>query len=223
MTTSIIRKSGNPGGTTSPATGWAAARARLAGLPGGGLNIAYEAVDRHVVAGHGAQPALIWLGRDGARRVLSYADLAADAARFAHVLRAHGIGPGAVMFLLSGRVPELYAATIGALKAGVVVSPLFAAFGPEPVQARMEIGRASVLVTTAQHYARKVAQWRENMPGLRLVLILGYDAPEGCIALGPAMAAAGSLRHPSDPTRGYGASALHLGHHWPAKGRCTCA
>ncbi|HMO09462.1 MAG TPA: acetate--CoA ligase [Paracoccaceae bacterium] len=199
MTTSIIRKSGNPGGTTSPATGWAAARARLAGLPGGGLNIAYEAVDRHVVAGHGAQPALIWLGRDGARRVLSYADLAADAARFAHVLRAHGIGPGAVMFLLSGRVPELYAATIGALKAGVVVSPLFAAFGPEPVQARMEIGRASVLVTTAQHYARKVAQWRENMPGLRLVLILGYDAPEGCIALGPAMAPDRFDTHPTQP------------------------
>ena len=27
---------------------WAAARARLAGLPGGGLNIAHEAADRHV-------------------------------------------------------------------------------------------------------------------------------------------------------------------------------
>jgi acyl-coenzyme A synthetase/AMP-(fatty) acid ligase len=46
------------------------------------------------------------------------------------------------MFLLSGRVPELYAATLGAMKAGVVVSPLFAAFGPEPVRARMEIGDA---------------------------------------------------------------------------------
>jgi acetyl-CoA synthetase len=48
------------------------------------------------------------------------------------VLRAHGIGPGERMFLLSGRVPELYAAALGAMKAGVVVSPLFAAFGPEP-------------------------------------------------------------------------------------------
>jgi hypothetical protein len=42
-------------------TGWDAARARLQGLPGGGLNIAHEAVDRHVAAGHGAQAALIWL------------------------------------------------------------------------------------------------------------------------------------------------------------------
>jgi acetyl-CoA synthetase len=124
MTTSIIRKSGNPDGTASPATGWAAARARLAGLPGGGLNIAHEAVDRHVMAGHGDQTALIWLGREGDRKVISYAELAAEAARFAHVLRANGIGAGERLFLLSGRVPELYAATLGAMKAGVVVSPL---------------------------------------------------------------------------------------------------
>ncbi|MFN3937108.1 MAG: acetate--CoA ligase [Gemmobacter sp.] len=173
-----------------PATVWQAARGRLDGLPGGGLNIAHEAVDRHVAAGHGDRPALVWLGRDGARQVLSYADLAGLAARFAHVLCAHGIGPGERLFLLSGRVPALYAATLGALKAGVVVSPLFAAFGPEPVRARMEIGQASVLVTTAQHYARKVAPWRSAMPGLKLVLVLGDSAPEGCVALGPAMAAA---------------------------------
>ncbi len=183
------------------ATGWQAARGRLDGLPGGGLNIAHEAVDRHVAAGHGAQTALVWLGREGEREAFSYADLAAMAARFAQVLRAHGIGPGERMFLLSGRVPALYAATLGALKAGVVVSPLFAAFGPEPVRARMEIGVASVLVTTARDYARKVAPWRDTMPDLRLVLIVGDAAPEGCVALGPAMAAAPDRfeTHPTGP------------------------
>ena len=190
MVHAIIAKTVPGGGASALPTGWDAARARLEGLPGGGLNIAHEAVDRHVAAGHGAQPALIWLGREGERQVLTYADLAANAARFAHVLRAHGIGPGERMFLLSGRVPELYAATLGALKAGVVVSPLFAAFGPEPVRARMEIGGASVLVTTGAQYRRKVADWRADMPGLKLVLIIGDEAPEGCVALGPAMSAA---------------------------------
>ena len=190
MVRAIIAKTMPGGGASALPVGWDAARARLEGLPGGGLNIAHEAVDRHVAAGHGAQPALIWLGREGERQVLTYADLAANAARFAHVLRAHGIGPGERMFLLSGRVPELYAATLGALKAGVVVSPLFAAFGPEPVRARMEIGGASVLVTTGAQYRRKVADWRADMPGLKLVLIIGDEAPEGCVALGPAMSAA---------------------------------
>ena len=190
MVRAIIAKTMPGGGASALPVGWDAARARLEGLPGGGLNIAHEAVDRHVAAGHGAQPALIWLGREGERQVLTYADLAANAARFAHVLRAHGIGPGERMFLLSGRVPELYAATLGALKAGVVVSPLFATFGPEPVRARMEIGGASVLVTTEAQYRRKVADWRADMPGLKLVLIIGDEAPEGCVALGPAMSAA---------------------------------
>ncbi len=142
MTHAIIAKTIPRDDARRLPTGWDAALARLAGLPGGGLNIAHEAVDRHVAEGHGAEPALIWLGREGERRVLSYTDLAVDAARFANVLRIHGIAPGQRMFLLSGRVPALYAATLGGLKAGVVVSPLFAAFGPEPVRARMEIGDA---------------------------------------------------------------------------------
>lgn len=197
----IPARSAQAGRAASLPTGWAAARARLDGLPGGGLNIAHEAVDRHVAAGHGAQAALIWLGREGQRRVLTYGDLAAEAARFAHVLQAHGIGPGARLFLLSDRVPELYAVTLGALKAGVVVSPLFAAFGPDPVRARMEIGGASVLVTTEAQYRRKIAAWRDQMPGLKLVLIIGDEAPEGCVALGPAMATAPDRfeTHPSQP------------------------
>lgn len=208
MTERIIRKTAS-GGVDALPTGWDAARARLSGLPRGGLNIAHEAVDRHVAAGHGAQPALVWLGRDNSRRVLSYADLAAGAARFAHVLRAYGIQPGARMFLLAGRVPELYAATLGALKAGVVVSPLFAAFGPEPVRARMEIGKASVLVTTKQHYIRKVRDWRDQMPGLTLVLIIGDEAPDGCVALGPAMAAA-PPRFDTHPTQAEDMALIHF-------------
>ena len=178
-------------------------------MPGGGLNITHEAVDRHVAAGHGAQAALIWLGRGGERIVLTYADLAAQAARFAHVLRAHGIGPGARLFLLSDRVPELYAVTLGALKAGVVVSPLFAAFGPDPVRARMEIGGASVLVTTEAQYRRKISGWRAELPGLTLVLIIGDVAPEGCVALGPAMAAAPAT-FDTHPTQAGDMALLHF-------------
>ncbi|MFA6986077.1 MAG: hypothetical protein WC213_07710, partial [Arenimonas sp.] len=45
---------------------WDQARAGLAGLPGGrGVNIADEAVDRHVRAGRGAHVALRWLARQG--------------------------------------------------------------------------------------------------------------------------------------------------------------
>jgi acetyl-CoA synthetase len=169
---------------------WEAARAALDGLPGGGLNIAHEAVDRHVAAGHGGQVAIRWLGRDGARRELSYAALAADAGRFANVLAGHGLLRGDRVYALLGRVPELYSAALGTLKAGMAFSPLFAAFGPEPIRARMEIGEASALVTTAAAYRRKIAAWRDEIPSLKLVLIVDGETSEGCVALEPAMVAA---------------------------------
>ncbi|MEW9920906.1 acetate--CoA ligase [Marimonas sp. MJW-29] len=158
--------------------------------PEGSVNIAYEAVDRHVLHGNGAERALLWLGKEGERRDFTYADLADASARFANVLTAHGLKPGDGVFSLMGRVPELYFAALGTLKAGLVFTPLFSAFGPEPIRTRMEIGDAAVLVTTAQLYKRKIAAWRDQIPTLRLILIVGDEAPEGCVAFGPAMAGA---------------------------------
>jgi acetyl-CoA synthetase len=170
---------------------WDDARQLLDGLPGGGLNIAHEALDRHLADGHGDQVAIRWLGRDGTRRDITYGELASDASRFANALAAQGIGRGARLYSLLGRVPRLYAAALGALKAGLTFSPLFAAFGPEPIKARMEIGEGNVLVTTAALYRKKVAAWRRDVPSLKLVLIVDDDdVPDGCLALEPLMAAA---------------------------------
>jgi acetyl-CoA synthetase len=169
---------------------WDQARATLDGLPGGGLNIAHEALDRHVASGHGEQVAIRWLATNGSRRDLSYAELAGDAARFANVLAAHGIGRGDRVFALLGREPALYVAAMGTLKAGATFTPLFAAFGPEPIRARMEIGEATALITTEALYRRKIADWRATVPSLKCILIAGETAPDGCVALSPAMAAA---------------------------------
>ncbi len=161
---------------------WAEARAALDGLPEGrGLNIAHEAVDRHAKGAQGRRIALCWLGKDGTRREISYAELAALSNRFANVLRDLGVGKGDTVFSLLGRVPALYVTALGALKNGSVFCPLFSAFGPEPIQSRMAIGAAKVLVTTPQLYARKVRGLREALPGLEQVLLVGGAAPEaGC-------------------------------------------
>jgi acetyl-CoA synthetase len=165
---------------------WAEARRLIDGWRGG-INIAHEALDRHVAGGHGEQVAIRWLPKTGPCQDFTYAHMADMAARFASVLAAHGLGKGDSVFALMGRVPDLYATALGTLKAGLVFTPLFSAFGPEPIRTRMEIGSATVLVTTAALYKRKIAAWRAEIPTLGLVLILGEDAPEGCVALGPAM------------------------------------
>jgi acetyl-CoA synthetase len=155
---------------------WTAARAELAGLPGGGLNIAYEAVDRHLVEGLGEKVALRVLGRHGDARELTYAHLARDTDRFAGVLSALGVRRGERVFVLAGRIPELYVAALGTLKHGSVFSPLFSAFGPEPIEQRLALGDGRALVTTPALYRRKVAQLRERLPGLAHVLLVGDEA-----------------------------------------------
>jgi acetyl-CoA synthetase len=171
---------------------WDEARALLAGLPGGGLNIAYEAVDRHVLAGHGEKLALRWIGRDDEIRDFSYAKLRVETNRFANVLRQSGIKKGDRVFSLLGRTPELYVAALGTMKNGSVFSPLFSAFGPEPIKARMTIGGASVLVTSEAFYRRKVEPWRHELPSLKHVFLTDCtgDRPSGTTAFAEAMAAA---------------------------------
>ena len=63
-----------------------------------------------------------------------------------------------------GRVPELYISMLGALRNGSVVSPLFSAFGPEPIATRVTIGSANVIVTTAAIYKRKIAKIPTSSP-----------------------------------------------------------
>ncbi len=75
--------------------------------------------------------------------------------------------------MLAGRIPELYLAVLGALKARCVVSPLFSAFGPEPIATRLELGEARALITTEALYARKVAGLRDRLPCLRHVILVG--------------------------------------------------
>ena len=151
---------------------WDDARALLDGLPGGGLNIAYEAVDRHVKNGKGDKVAIRWIAKDETRTDITYAALKERTDRFADVLTGLGVVKGDRVYGLLGRVPELYVAVLGTLKAGAVFSPMFSAFGPEPIRARMEIGNAKVLVTSQSLYRRKVAGWRDELKGLDDVLLI---------------------------------------------------
>jgi acetyl-CoA synthetase len=158
---------------------WSDARAGLDGLPGGGLNIAHEALDRHIAAGRGGHIALRIVAGDGSVTEHSYAALAALTNRFADALHDLGVGPGERVFALLPRGLEVYVTALGTLKNRSVFSPLFAAYGPEPVRQRLALDDARVLVTTAALYRRKVASARDQLPGLRHVLLVDDDATAG--------------------------------------------
>jgi acetyl-CoA synthetase len=152
---------------------WDEARAELEGLPHGrGLNIAHEAVDRHASGARADHVALRCIPKEGPPRDVTYRDLAQQTNRFANLLRKLGVGKGDRVFVLSPRIPELYIACLGTLKNGSVFCPLFSAFGPEPIAARIGIARGKVLVTTAALYKKKVAAIRDSLTSVEHVILV---------------------------------------------------
>ncbi|HET7463512.1 MAG TPA: acetate--CoA ligase [Longimicrobium sp.] len=222
MVETVIRKPRDGGGVppnladyeaASASFSWEeAARTELSGLPNGaGLNIAHEAVDRHAQGVLRDHVAIRWLGRQGEDLLLTYGGLMRRTNRFANALAGLGVAPGETVFALTGRIPELYVAALGTLKARAVFSPLFSAFGPEPIRARLSIGKARVLVTTPALYARKVAPIRDSLPHLRHVLLAGGDDGEvaGTLRLDTLLAAAGDA-YEVPPTRADDTALLHF-------------
>lgn len=187
---------------------WDSAEQFLEGLPGGKLNIAYEAVDRHARGPRGRRTAIRWLGRKGDVRDLTYATLAAETSRFASGLRQLGVGKGDRVFILSSRIPELYVATLGTLKNGSVAAPLFSAFGPEPIYTRLSIGKGKVLVTTEALYRKRVLPIRDRLPDLEHVIVIG-DAPEGTLSYADLMAR-GDPATPAEPMDPEDMALLHF-------------
>jgi acetyl-CoA synthetase len=219
---------------------WAAARQALDGLPDGrGLNIAHEAVDRHAAGSRRNRVALRCISRQGARRDFTYGDLGEHTSRFANVLRSFGVGKGDPVAVLAGRIPELYLAALGTLKNGSIFTPLFSAFGPEPIQARLNMARAKVLITTDALYRKKVEALRDSLPSLEQVLLVGdrpsvrqlsrvhhfgdlMDAADRRCAIGPTDPEDAALLHFTSGTTGKPKGALHVhqavvGHHATAR------
>ena len=91
--------------------------------------MAYEAIDRHVLTDKKTKVALYY--DDGARsESYTYEDLARNSNKAANLLKEKTeMRKGDRFFIFMPRSPELYFAFLGALKMGVIVGPLFEAYG----------------------------------------------------------------------------------------------
>ncbi|MCJ7759395.1 MAG: acetate--CoA ligase, partial [Gillisia sp.] len=144
----------------------------LSGLPQGkGLNIAYEAIDRHSTGNLKDTVAFRFIRKNRIVDDFTYSMLQKQTSKFANVLRSLGIKKGERVFSLAGRIPELYITALGTLKTTAVFCPLFSVFGPEPIFQRMNKGEASVLVTTSALFEKKIKQLMEKLPSLRFIIL----------------------------------------------------
>ena len=98
-------------------------------FPGGRTNLSWNALDRHVVAGHGDRPALIALDERGARRTFTYRELLDDVKRVASGLRGLGIGKGDRITIYMPTSAEAIVAMLASVRIGAIHCVVFAGFG----------------------------------------------------------------------------------------------
>lgn len=110
------------------------------------LNIAHECIIRH--ADGSGRPAVRIAHAEGTDEILSFDQIAAGSARFAHWLLASGIGPGdRIAFMLQPSLP-FYLSLFGAMLAGAISVPLFTLFGPDGLRLRVDDCKPKLLITS---------------------------------------------------------------------------
>src|SRR5262245_24664040 len=123
-------------------------------FPGGRMNIAFNALDRHVAAGRGEATALITIDERGGRRTFTYAELLAQVERVAAGLRGLGIGHGDRLTIYMPTSAEAIIAMLATVRIGAIHCVVFAGFGAGALGDRIRAS-GSRLVLTADVVYRK--------------------------------------------------------------------
>src|SRR5437660_5160878 len=113
--------------------------------------------------------ALVNLLADGTSEEIRYGWLKESSDRLANALSAHGIARGDRVAILLPQMPEVVVSHVAVYKLGAIALPLAVLFGVDALSYRLQNSGAKAVVTNAQG-AAKIAEIRENLPELRLVL-----------------------------------------------------
>ena len=117
---------------------------------GGRINTCYNAVDRHVAAGRGAQAALIYDSPvTGQQRTYTYDDLKNEVAAFAGALRAQGVNAGDRVLIYMPMIPEAAIAMLATARLGAVHSVVFGGFAANELATRINDAKPKVIVSAS--------------------------------------------------------------------------
>lgn len=134
-------------------------------------NIGVDVIDKHVSAGHGSRPALIYESESGAIERFSFRDIARKSNQLANLLVAHDVGPGDRIAILLPQRPETAISHIAIYKAGMIAVPLFTLFGPDALEFRLADSGARALITDTTSLER-IAPIRARLPQLACLFVI---------------------------------------------------
>jgi acetyl-CoA synthetase len=114
---------------------------------GGALNVSYNCLDRHVLAGHGQRVAFYWEGEPGDTRTITYAELLEETKKFANVLLSLGVQKGDRINIYLPMIPEAAIAMLACARIGAAHSVVFGGFSATALADRINDASAKVLIT----------------------------------------------------------------------------
>ena len=151
-------------------------------FPGAMLNTSYNCLDRHVAAGRGAQPALIWDSPMTGQVVrFSYAELTLRVAKFAGALAALGVTRGDRVVIYLPMVPEAVIAMLASARLGAIHSVVFGGFAAAELAARIADAQPKVIVSASCGLEPgRVVLYK---PLLDAAIALSPHKPDACLIL----------------------------------------
>ena len=121
---------------------------------GGKLNVSYNCLDRHVLAGRGDKVAIHWEGEPGDTRTITYSQLLDETKKFANVLKSLGVVAGDRVNIYLPMVPEAAVAMLACARIGAAHSVVFGGFSSQALADRINDASAKVLITADGGYRR---------------------------------------------------------------------
>ncbi len=148
--------------------------------PDGVLNTCYNALDRHVVAGHADRAALIYDSPvTGTTRTYTYAQLLEQVATFAGALRGFGVEKGDRVVIYMPMIPEAVVAMLACARLGAVHSVVFGGFAPHELAVRIDDAQPKVVVSAS--CGIEPSRVVEYKPMLDRALELATHEPGVCV------------------------------------------
>ena len=136
----------------------------------GKLNVGYNAIDRHANSWRKNKVALYWEDETKSEK-FTFEEIRKLSNKVANVLEKQGVKKGTRVFLFCPRVPELYYSFIGIVKTGAIAGTLFAAFGEQAIEDRLENSEAYAVITHSSLKDR-IYKVKKNLPNLKKIIVV---------------------------------------------------
>lgn len=120
----------------------------------GTLNVAYNCLDRHVLAGNGDRVAINFEGEPGDSRSLTYAELLAEVSKAANMLTELGVEAGDRVAIYLPMIPEAVISMLACARLGAAHSVVFGGFSADALRSRIIDAEARVVITADGSYRR---------------------------------------------------------------------